>query len=105
MTVSLCLFFKFFSVEISMLLNGALIAFLINDYFFPDVVGLIFKQYIHSYINFQNLILQSPTTGTPESKNQTSELPSYEEALTMEKPKSQQSWREGHHTVIIIEED
>ena len=101
MTVSLCLFFKFFSVEISMLLNGALIAFLLNDYFFPDVVSLIFKQHIYSFINSQNLILQSPTTGAPES----SELPSYEEALTMKKPKSQQSWREGHHTVIIIEED
>ena len=34
----------------------------------------------------------------------TSGLPTYEEALHMERPKDKQSWREGHHTVILIED-
>ena len=33
----------------------------------------------------------------------TSGLPTYEEGLSMEEPKYKQSWREGHHTVILID--
>ena len=48
------------------------------------------------------LIFQSQAKAT---YNEASGLPTYEEAIIMNRPMDQQSWREGYHTVILIEED